>query len=49
MSNKTVADQVEILTAEILVLKNQAAANIIEIGKRLIKVKEMLPHGEWGK
>ena len=37
------------LTAEILILKQQTAQNIIEIGKRLIQVKEMLPHGEWGK
>lgn len=49
VQNEVTANQVEILTAEILVLKNQTAANIIEIGKRLIKVKEMLPHGEWGK
>nr|WP_278246060.1 DUF3102 domain-containing protein [Clostridium pasteurianum] len=28
--------------------KQQTAQNIIEIGKRLIKVKESLPHGEWG-
>jgi hypothetical protein len=37
------------LTAEIVLLKNQTAQNIIEIGKRLIEVKEQLPHGEWGK
>lgn len=37
------------LTAEILILKQQTAQNIIEIGKRLIKVKESLPYGEWGK
>lgn len=37
------------LTAEIVLLKNQTAQNIIEIGKRLIQVKEQLPHGEWGK
>ena len=49
MPGDVVASQVEIITAEILVLKNQTAANIIEIGKRLVKVKEMLPHGEWGK
>lgn len=28
--------------------KQQTAQNIIEIGKRLIKIKEKLPHGEWG-
>ena len=37
------------LTTEILILKQQTAQNIIEIGKRLIAVKESLPHGEWGK
>lgn len=37
------------LTIEILILKQQTAQNIIEIGKRLITVKESLPHGEWGK
>jgi len=37
------------LTAEILILKQQTAHNIMEIGKRLISVKESLPHGEWGK
>ncbi|MCL6559183.1 MAG: DUF3102 domain-containing protein, partial [Firmicutes bacterium] len=41
--------QIEVLTSEILLLKHQTAVNIIEIGKRLIKVKEMLPHGEWLK
>lgn len=39
----------EQLTAEILVFKQQTAVNIIEIGRRLIQVKEILPHGEWGK
>lgn len=40
---------IETLTAEILILKQQTAQNIIEIGKRLIAVKDSLPHGEWGK
>lgn len=40
---------IDTLTAEILILKQQTAQNIIEIGKRLITVKESLPHGEWGK
>ena len=40
---------VETLTTEILVYKQQTALNIIEIGKRLIQVKEQLPHGGWGK
>lgn len=40
---------IDTLTVEILILKQQTAQNIIEIGKRLISVKESLPHGEWGK
>ena len=39
---------VDTLTVEILILKQQTARNIIEIGKRLIVVKESLQHGEWG-
>lgn len=35
------------ITAEIKVLKSQTAQNIIEIGKRLIQAKEILPHGQW--
>lgn len=38
---------VDKLTAQILILKQQTAANIIEIGKRLITVKDNLAHGEW--
>lgn len=38
---------VDTLTAEILILKQQTAQNLIEIGKRLIMVKESLGHGEW--
>ena len=37
------------LEAEITVLKHQTAQNIIEIGKRLIQAKELVPHGEWGR
>ena len=44
MSNLTNIDQT---TAEILILKAQTAQNIVEIGKRLITVKESLAHGEW--
>ena len=39
---------IDTLTTEILILKQQTAQNIIEIGKRLMAVKESLPHGEWG-
>lgn len=35
------------LESEIILLKQQTAQNIIEIGKRLIQAKEQLPHGEW--
>lgn len=38
---------IEKTTAEILILKEQTAQNIIEIGKRLIEVKENLGHGEF--
>ena len=40
---------VDTLTTEILILKQQTAQSMIEIGKRLLIVKESLPHGEWGK
>lgn len=36
------------LTAEIVLLKQQTAMNIIEIGRRLLQAKEQLPHGQWG-
>lgn len=39
---------IEQITAEIIILKNQTAQNIIEIGKRLIQAKENIPHGQWG-
>lgn len=39
---------IDTLTTEILILKQQTAQNIIEIGKRLIAAKESLPHGGWG-
>lgn len=40
---------IEKTTAEILILKDQTAQNIIEIGRRLIEVKEKLEHGEYLK
>lgn len=40
---------IERTTAEILILKDQTAQNIIEIGRRLIEVKEKLEHGEYLK
>ena len=36
------------LVAEIKILSQQTAANIIEIGKRLIDAKSHVGHGEWG-
>lgn len=41
--------EVERITTEILIYKQQAATSIIEIGHRLIQAKELIPHGEWGK
>lgn len=40
---------IEKTTAEILMLKDQMAQNIIEIGKRLLDVKERLGYGEFTK
>jgi len=39
--------EIETLTAEIQVYKQQAGACIVEIGRRLIQAKELLPHGQW--
>lgn len=44
MNNLT---NIDTLTTEILMLKQQTAQNIIEIGKRLTQVKDSLGHGEW--
>ncbi|MDT8719005.1 DUF3102 domain-containing protein [Clostridium sp. 19966] len=41
--------QINLLTKQIIELKQQTAKNILGIGRRLIMVKESLPHGEWGK
>lgn len=38
---------IETITAEINYYKQQTAQNIIEIGRRLIEVKQKLPHGQW--
>ena len=45
--NEVITLDIQTLTTEILILKQQTAQNIIEIGKRLIQVKESLGHGEW--
>jgi len=49
MENKIAVSEIGTLTTEILILKQQTAQNLIEIGKRLVIVKDNLPHGEWGK
>lgn len=42
-----VSKDIKRLEFEIIYLKTQTAQNIIEIGKRLIEVKNQLPHGQW--
>lgn len=37
----------EVITAEILMLRDTATASIIGIGQRLIEAKELVEHGEW--
>lgn len=37
----------DLLTLEIKFHLNQMGFHVIEVGKRLIQAKEMLPHGEW--
>lgn len=48
----TVRD-IDIVTAEIVTIKRQTQQILItaaiELGRRLTEVKEMIPHGEWGK
>lgn len=41
--------EIKQIELEINFYKEQTARNIIEIGKRLIKAKELVPYGEWGK
>lgn len=38
---------IEQLTVEVKFYLGQIGQNIIEVGKRLIQAKELLPHGEW--
>ena len=38
---------IEIITAEIQVLKAQVGSGIVEIGNRLLEAKAQLSHGEW--
>ena len=47
----TTGRSINTVTAEIVAISNQAAQmaymSMIEIGKRLVEAKEMVPHGEW--
>ena len=38
---------IEVITVEIKFYLGQMTQNIIEVGKRLIMAKELVPHGEW--
>ena len=38
---------IETITGEILALKEKAGTAILDIGRRLIDAKALLPHGEW--
>ena len=55
LTEKTVGEirTVETVTLEIRTLQRQAQQVVlgyaIEIGRRLVEVKEMLPHGAWGE
>lgn len=49
MDNEIQISNIQQIETEIILLKNQTAQNIIEIGKRLNQAKELVPHGEWGK
>lgn len=49
MGDEFQISNIQQIETEIILLKNQTAQNIIEIGKRLNEAKELLPHGEWGK
>lgn len=54
MSNiiTTTGRSISTVTAEIVAISNQAAQvaymSMIEIGRRLVEAKAMVPHGEWG-
>ena len=38
---------IEAITGEILELKQRGGEVILDIGRRLLEAKGMLPHGEW--
>ena len=47
MHSEIQTTEIKQIEIEINFYKGQAAQNIIEIGKRLIKAKELMGHGEW--
>ena len=47
-NDKALAPTLDQLTVEVKFYLGQVAQNIIEVGKRLIQAKALLPHGEWG-
>lgn len=53
MSEMVTVRDVDIVTAEIVTIKRQTQQMLItaaiELGRRLVEVKAMVPHGEWGK
>lgn len=52
MSDLTMHKSAEVLAAEINTIKEQTRATVlsgaIEIGRRLLEAKELVPHGQWG-
>lgn len=53
MSEITTVRSLETVTAEIVTITGQARCAVvsaaIEVGRRLVEAKEMVPHGEWGR
>ena len=53
MKEVTTTRSLETVTAEIITINEQAKSVVfsaaIEIGRRLVEAKELVPHGEWGK
>lgn len=53
MSDIITVRDIGMVTTEILMIRNQvnqvALNGAIEIGRRLVEAKDMLPHGEWGR
>ena len=47
MSEMVINRPIEVIENEILFYKHQAECSILEIGRRLIEVKEQIPHGQW--